>query len=71
MRNCDNILPLLVFVYNEHGELTEETDARMITTVHTVDELDRVTFVDYPDDTLDITYTYDDPSPPWRIRGQR
>ena len=55
------------FVYNEHGELTEETDARMITTVRTVDALDRVTFVDYPDDTLDITYTYDDPMVPFSI----
>ena len=53
------------FVYNEHGELTEETDARLIVTTRVVDALDRVTFVDYPDDTLDITYTYDDPMVPF------
>ena len=50
--------------YNEHGELTETTDARGVREVRTVDELDRVTFVDYPDyadDTLDTSYTYDDP----------
>ncbi len=50
------------FVYNEHGQLTQQTDARGVMVARTVDELDRVTFVDYPDDSLDIAYTYDDPS---------
>ncbi|MGD2071848.1 MAG: RHS domain-containing protein, partial [Gemmatimonadota bacterium] len=45
--------------YDEHGELTETTDARGITVTRTIDALDRVTFVDYPDDSLDITSTYD------------
>lgn len=54
-----------MFVYNDHGVLTHGTDARMITVTRTIDELDRVTFVDYPDDTLDITYTYDDPMVPF------
>jgi hypothetical protein len=35
------------------------TDARGITVDRTVDALDRVTFVDYPDNALDTTYTYD------------
>jgi RHS repeat-associated protein len=52
-------------VYNEHGELTSQTDARAITVVRTVDELDRVTFVDYPTDSLDVTYVYDDPLVPF------
>ncbi len=47
--------------YNEHGQLIESTDARNITTLRTIDELDRVALVDYPDDTLDVTYAYDDP----------
>ena len=55
------------FVYNEHGELTTETDARLITTNRTVDALDRVTLVDYPDDIIDITYTYDDSLVPFAI----
>lgn len=47
--------------YDEHGQLTSTTDARSVTVAKTYDALDRVTFVDYPDNTLDITYTYDDP----------
>ncbi|MDY7095208.1 MAG: RHS repeat-associated core domain-containing protein, partial [Acidobacteriota bacterium] len=45
--------------------LEESTDARGIVTTRVLDELDRVTFVDYPDDSLDITYTYDDPLVPF------
>jgi RHS repeat-associated protein len=45
--------------YNDHGELVQMTDARGVTVTRTVDALDRVTFVDYPDDALDTTYTYD------------
>jgi hypothetical protein len=33
----------------------------------TVDELDRVTFVDYPTDSLDVTYVYDDPLVPFSL----
>ncbi|MCP4901697.1 MAG: hypothetical protein GY906_32435 [bacterium] len=47
--------------YNEHGQLTQQTDARSVVVDRTVDDLDRVSFVNYPDDSLDITYTYDDP----------
>ena len=45
--------------YDEHGELVTTTDARGVTVIRTVDELDRVTFVDYPDDALDTTYAWD------------
>jgi len=51
--------------YNEHGELIQSIDARGITTARTFDELDRVTTADFPDDSLDITYTYDDPEIPF------
>ncbi|MCZ7651069.1 MAG: hypothetical protein M5U13_07890 [Thermoanaerobaculia bacterium] len=44
--------------YTEHGELRRTTDARAVTVTRTVDAADRVTFVDYPDDDLDRTYTY-------------
>jgi YD repeat-containing protein len=43
---------------NEHGELISTTDARAITVTRTVDEADRVTFVDYPGTDLDVTYAY-------------
>ena len=45
--------------YDEHGELTSTTDARGVSVTRGVDALDRVTSVDYPDDTLDTLYTYD------------
>ncbi len=45
--------------YNEHGEEDRSTDARGIVVARTIDALDRVTNVDYPDDTLDTTYLYD------------
>jgi RHS repeat-associated protein len=45
--------------WNDHGELVQTTDARGVTVTRTVDAVDRVTFVDYPDDALDTTYTYD------------
>jgi RHS repeat-associated protein len=51
-----------VHAYNEHGELESTTDARGVTMLRTVDELDRVTAVDYPDASLDTTYTWDDPT---------
>jgi RHS repeat-associated protein len=51
--------------YNEHGELTSQTDERDITVDRLVDELDRVTFVDYPTASLDVTYVYDDPLVPF------
>ncbi|MCP3994966.1 MAG: RHS repeat protein, partial [bacterium] len=50
------------FVYNEHGQITQETDARGIAVQRTLDALNRVTLVDYPEVELDISYTYDDPA---------
>jgi RHS repeat-associated protein len=51
------------YSYNEHGQRVEETDARAVTVTKTYDALDRVTFIDYPnDDDEDTTYTYDSSS---------
>ncbi len=47
------------FTYNEHGELSTEIDARSVVVTRTVDELDRVTQIDYTDATLDTTFVYD------------
>jgi RHS repeat-associated protein len=52
-------------LYNPHGELIQTTDARLVTVTRMIDELDRVTFLDFPDPTLDTTYTYDDPLVPF------
>jgi RHS repeat-associated protein len=49
------------YTYNEHGELVTETDARSVTVTRTVDALDRVELVSYPDSDLDVDYVYDDP----------
>ena len=45
--------------YNEHGELETSTDARSVTVNRTIDALDRVTLVDYTDNTLDTSFSYD------------
>jgi RHS repeat-associated protein len=50
------------YAYDEHGELRTEIDARGIVTTRDVDLLDRVTAERYPDASLDVTYTYDDPA---------
>lgn len=51
--------------YNPHGELKSEKDARNITVLRTTDPLDRVTLLDYTDNTLDVAFTYDDPGVPF------
>lgn len=51
--------------YNEHGEQVTEIDARGIVTTRSIDALDRITAVTYPDPNLNITYTYDDPAVPF------
>ncbi|HYG61313.1 MAG TPA: hypothetical protein VEL74_01925 [Thermoanaerobaculia bacterium] len=51
--------------YDDHGELIAETDARGITVEREVDILGRVVLVDYPDEALDTTYSYDDPAVPF------
>ncbi|NJL29727.1 MAG: RHS repeat protein, partial [Thermoanaerobaculia bacterium] len=51
--------------YNPHGQLVMQQDARGVVVQRQVDELDRVTFLDYPDNALDVTYEYDDPLVPF------
>jgi RHS repeat-associated protein len=60
------------YSYDEHGELLSTTDPRGVTATRTVDAADRVTGVDYADDSLDVTYTYGDqePSPPPDSQGR-
>ncbi len=53
------------FVYNEHGQLIRETDGRGVMADRVVDALDRVRFVDYPENAVDTTYVYDDPAVPF------
>ena len=53
--------------YDEHGQLMQRIDARGITETRTLDALDRLTAVDYADDSLDITLTYDDPMVPFSL----
>jgi RHS repeat-associated protein len=49
------------YTYNEHGRQVSRTDGRGVTVNLTVDPLDRTTFVDYPDNSLDVTQVYDGP----------
>ncbi|HET9225459.1 MAG TPA: RHS repeat-associated core domain-containing protein, partial [Thermoanaerobaculia bacterium] len=49
------------YLYNDRGELIQETDARGVTVTRDYDDLDRVTAVNHPDPSLDVTYTYDAP----------
>ena len=51
--------------YNEHGEIIRETDARGISAVLTVDQLDRVVFADFANDRLDTSYIYEDAAVPF------
>jgi len=53
------------FAYNEHGRMTGRTDARNVTVSSSFDALDRVTFVDFPENSLDTTYVYDAPAVPF------
>jgi RHS repeat-associated protein len=52
------------YAFNEHGQKVSETDARSVTVSRTYDALDRLTFIDYPNDE-DTTYTYDSSSVPF------
>ncbi len=47
------------YAYNEHGELVSEIDARGVAVTRTLDVLDRVTAMSYPDPSLTVAYTYD------------
>jgi RHS repeat-associated protein len=55
------------YVYNDHGEMSSETDARAVTTSRTIDAADRVTFVDSPGTTLDVTYTWGTSAPAFNL----
>ncbi len=44
--------------YNPHGLLETTTDARGVAVTRTTDAADRVTLVDYPNDGLDVSYSY-------------
>ena len=61
MEEVSEISGTTVYTYNEHGTLATRTDARGITETRTIDELDRMTFLDFADDALDISFSYDDP----------
>jgi RHS repeat-associated protein len=60
-REASEVSGITDYSYNDHGEKIGETDARGVTLTRTLDALDRVTFVDTPDNNLDTTYVYDDP----------
>lgn len=53
------------YAYNDHGQIVHQTNARGVTVERTVDALDRVTFVNYPEDDLDTLFIYDDPLVPF------
>jgi YD repeat-containing protein len=55
----------VVHAEGKHSELTTETDARGVTVSRSIDALDRVTAVTYPDSSRDTLYTYDDPAVPF------
>ncbi len=53
------------FVYNERGQMTQQSDARGVIVERAVDVLGRVAFVDYPEDNLDTSFTFGDPTVPF------
>lgn len=60
-RRVSNVTGTTTYAYNEHGQRVQETDARSVTVSSTYDAMDRLTFIDYPNnDDLDTTFTYDD-----------
>jgi YD repeat-containing protein len=50
------------YQYDPEGNRISKTDARGITVLYSYDALNRLTVVDFPNDT-DITYMYDNPCP--------
>jgi RHS repeat-associated protein len=49
------------YLYNEHGQLKSQTDARGVVTARTLDALDRATQATFSDGTPAVIYTYDAP----------
>ncbi|WP_158544489.1 RHS repeat domain-containing protein [Blastococcus sp. TBT05-19] len=48
------------YTWDEFGRLASRTSGRGVTDTYTYDALDRVTEIDFSDNTPDVTYTYDD-----------
>ncbi|WP_165419249.1 RHS repeat protein, partial [Corallincola spongiicola] len=48
------------YTYDAAGNLLTKTDANKITTAYRYDALNRLTAIDYTDDGLDVTLTYDE-----------
>ena len=49
----------IIYAHDAAGNILSHTDARGITASYTYDELNRVTLIDYPGTTEDVTYVYD------------
>ena len=47
------------FSYDNAGNRTGQLDARGISVTYSYDALNRLTAIDYPDNSLDVTYSYD------------
>ncbi len=61
-RETSEVAGVVTLAYNEHRKLIQRTDARNVTVENTFDALDRITFKDFPESSLDTTYVYDDPA---------
>ena len=64
-RESSEVAGETIHTYNEHGRPVSRNDGRNVTVLRTFDVLDRIVFTDFPDDSLDTTYTYDDPAFPF------
>ncbi len=49
----------LTYIYDAAGNVRAVTDARAVTAAYAYDALNRLTAIDYPGTTEDVTYTYD------------
>ena len=61
-REASEVSGITAYTYTSSGQLETKIDARGVTETRIYDALDRVTTVDFPNDSLDIVYTYDDPA---------
>lgn len=64
-QETSEVAGVTILAYDEHRQLTSRTDPRNITVDRTYDALDRVTFADFPENSLDTAYVYDDPGVPF------